>query len=128
MSAPDTWIPHHREDGELVGWIEPSGEGFVPFDLFGRARSAEAIDWVSAEDALEEIGIGFLAALHAYRAEDGSWVQVRITELSTDGITVKEDDLGAVGVTKPQYVVPFPVDDRLVPLDEAPGPVRGPFD
>lgn len=128
MSLPETWIPHRREDGELVGWIEPEGEGFVPFDLFGRARRTEPIDWVSAEETLEEIGIGFLASLHAYRTDSGEWVQVRITEASPDGIVVKEDDLGAVGVVKPSYRAAFPVDGRLVLLSEAPGPVRGPFD
>lgn len=128
MVLNEAWIPHRREDGELIGWIEPRGEGFVAFDLFGRARQGEPVDWVAAEEALEELGIGFLADPHAFRRDDGEWVRVRIIEASPDGILVKEDDLGAVDVVKPQYAAAFPVDDRLVPLAEAPGPVRGPFD
>ena len=59
MSVPEAWIPHRREDGELVGWIVPEGEGFVTIDLLGRSRSAEPLDWVAAD--LPRYRMGFPA-------------------------------------------------------------------
>ncbi|WP_427869323.1 hypothetical protein [Leucobacter luti] len=128
MTLPETWIEHRREDGELVGWIEPVGEQFVTHDILGRRRTAEPVDWLEAEEDLESAGIGFLAEIHALRLEDGTWVRARITEVSSERVGVKADDLGAVGVPVANYHLDFPVDDRLVLLADAPGPVRGPFD
>lgn len=127
MSVPETWIPHRREDGELVGWIVPEGEGFVTIDLLGRSRSAEPVDWVAAEEVLEELGIGYLADIYAYRVVDGDWARVRIVEVSTEGVTVKEDDYGDVAADLPRYRLAFPVDEALRPLADAPGPVRGQY-
>ncbi|MBK0418418.1 hypothetical protein JD276_05140 [Leucobacter sp. CSA1] len=128
MSLPESWIPHRREDGELVGWIEPVGEGFVTHDLLGRTRQAEPIDWLDAEEDLEALGIGYLADVYAVRADDGGWVRSRITEVSTDGIGAKDDDFGDVGAPVARYRIPFPIDDRIVPLADAPGEVRGLLD
>ena len=47
MVNPD-WIEHRRGDGELLGWMSPGGEGFVPVDLFGRPL-ADPVDWLAAE-------------------------------------------------------------------------------
>lgn len=127
MSVPEAWIPHRREDGELVGWIVPEGEGFVTIDLLGRPRSAEPVDWVAAEEVLEELGIGYLADIYAYRVSAEDWARVRIVEVSTDGVTVKEDDYGDVAADLPRYRLAFPADDGLRPLADAPGPVRGQF-
>lgn len=127
MALPETWIPHRREDGELVGWIEPVGDGFVPFDLLGRPRAEAPIDWLPAEETLEEIGIGYLADIYALRVDDGGWVRARIVEVSTTDIGVKEDDFGDVGAPVSSYRVPFPIDDRLVPFADAPGAVRSAF-
>lgn len=127
MSVPETWIPHRREDGELVGWIVPEGEGFVTIDLLGRPRSSEPVDWVAAEEVLEELGIGYLADIYAFRVSDGDWARVRIVEVSTDGVTVKEDDYGDVAADLPRYRMEFPADDGLRLLADAPGPVRGQF-
>lgn len=124
MSLPGTWIPHRREDGELVGWIEPAGEGFVTYDLLGRARCDAPIDWLAAEEDLEELGIGYLADIYAIRLDDGTWVRSRITEVSTDGIGAKDDDFGDIGAPVAKYRLPFPIDDRLVPIADAPGEVR----
>ncbi|UOQ56161.1 hypothetical protein MUN78_10685 [Leucobacter allii] len=127
MSLPEHWIPHRREDGELVGWIAPEGEGFVPIDLLGRQRADAPIDWLPAEELLEELGIGYLAEIYALRREDGEWIRARIVEASPDGIGVAEDDLGDIGAVVERFRLPFPLDDRLVLLADAPGPVRGPF-
>jgi len=126
MSAPENWIPHHREDGELVGWIVPEGEAFIAIDLLGSPRTPSPVDWLAAEELLDGLGIGYLADAYAHRVGD-EWVRVRITEVSTDGIGVKEDDFGAIanhGIVLPRYRLPFPAGDDLVPLEDAPAPVR----
>ena len=53
----DEWIEHRRPDGERIGWMRPEGDDFVPVDLLGRDLSS-ATDWLSAEHALNEAGIG----------------------------------------------------------------------
>ena len=52
------------------------------------------------------------------------WVRVRLLEVSTDGISVKEDDFGDATADLPRYRLPFPADDRLVSLAEA-GEIHG---
>ncbi|OII39248.1 hypothetical protein [Plantibacter sp. MMLR14_011] len=113
---PD-WIEHRRsEDRERLGWMKSVGEGFVVIDLLGRQRT-EALDWFHAEEALDEIGMGYLADPHELRLEDGSWLRVRIAEVSTSGIRVKKDDWGDMTATQLYYEVSFPVtEDQLRPL------------
>lgn len=80
---PD-WIEHKRGvDGELLGWIQPVGEGFIAIDLLGSHRT-EAVDWFAAEEALESLGIGYLADSHELLLETGEWLRVCITEVSTE--------------------------------------------
>lgn len=127
MTLPESWIAHRREDRELVDWIEPESDGFVPYDLLGRPRTPRPVDWLAAEELLDELGIGYLADIYALRTDDGSWIRARIVEVSPAGIGVKEDDFGDIGAAVASFRVPFPIDDRLVPLTEAPGPVRSRF-
>ncbi|WP_336660749.1 hypothetical protein [Leucobacter sp. USHLN153] len=124
MPLPETWMPQRREDGELVGWIVPQGDGFVTHDLLGRARQEAPLDWLDAEEDLENLGIGYLAEIYALRTGAGEWVRVRVVEVSTDGIGLKDDDFGDIGAPVSSYRLPFPVGDRLVPLADAPAPVR----
>jgi len=49
---PADWTSHRRDDGELLGWIRPEGEGWVAVDLFGHKVSAP-LDWLDAEAVLE---------------------------------------------------------------------------
>ena len=112
------WIEHRRGDGELLGWMSPEGEGFVPVDLLGRPLS-ESIDWLSAEETLETVGIGYLADPYELRLADGGWLRVRVIEVSTDRILVKKDDWGDVGVPQLNYVLPWPMPDELRPLGSA---------
>ncbi|MFB6611844.1 hypothetical protein ACFCVO_16065 [Agromyces sp. NPDC056379] len=115
MTVPADWIAHRRGDGELLGWMRPDGEGFVVIDLLGRPLT-DSIDWLSAEEALEATGIGYLADLYELRLDDGTWLRVRITEVSASVLKLKKDDFGAIDVPVVEYEVPFPIDDRLRPL------------
>ncbi len=110
------WIEHRRAgDRELLGWMQPVDDGFVVIDLLGRPRT-EALDWMRAEEVLEELGIGYLAELYELRLDDG-WLRVRVAEVSPSQIRVKKDDWGAVGAPQIYYTLPFPVPEgSLRPL------------
>ena len=109
------WIEHRRGlDGERLGWMKPVGDGFVVVDLLGRERTG-VLEWLDAEEALDDLGIGYLADAYELRLESGEWLRVRITEVSTEVIRVKKDDFGDVTSGAPQlfYTVAFPPGDEL---------------
>ncbi|GAA1055201.1 hypothetical protein GCM10017608_31600 [Agromyces luteolus] len=119
---PD-WIEHRRGiDGELIGWMEPAGDGFVAIDLLGRPRTG-ALDWLAAEEALDALGIGYLGDPHELRLETGEWIRVRITEASPRGIRLKQDDGSAQAVGAPQvfFAIGFPAPDELRAFVRDPG-------
>ena len=91
MPAPLEWIEHRRGDRERLGWMRPEGEGFVVIDLLGRELT-DAVDWFEAETTLDDLGIGYLADPFELLLETGTWLRVRIMEVSTEGIRVKRDD------------------------------------
>jgi hypothetical protein len=113
MAVPSDWITHRRGDGELLGWMRPDGDGFVAIDLLGRDVTA-IVDWLEAEETLEETGIGYLADPYELLV-DGEWVRVRLTEVSADAIRVKTEDWGAIDAPVSQYVIPLPAPDTLRP-------------
>jgi hypothetical protein len=115
MAARSEWIEHRRGDRERLGWMRPEGDGFVVIDLLGREVTGP-VDWLSAEEALEETGIGYLAEPFELLLDDGRWLRVRITEISTDHIRVKREDWGAMDVPLLEYTVEFPMPERLRPL------------
>lgn len=115
------WIEHRRSgDGERLGWMVPRDDGFVVVDLLGRERS-EPVDWLTAEEALDELGIGYLADLYQFTLDDGRDLRVRIAEVSPRRVTVKKDDFGAVGVPQMYFSVDLPAPEILRPMtaDEA---------
>ncbi len=120
MPAPD-WIEHRRSDGEEhVGWIVSAGEGFHVIDLLGRQRTEAPVDLSHAEDALETLGIGYLANRYSLRLPDGGERRVRIGEVSSSGIVVLADDFGsasAVGANPEAFELPFPAPEGLRSLD-----------
>lgn len=103
------WIEHRRSgDGELLGWMKPADGNFVVIDLLGRART-EPVDWLTAEETLEELGLGYLADPYEFRLDDGSWLRVRIVEVSTETIRVKKEDWGDMTAPQLYYSTDFPV-------------------
>lgn len=112
--APD-WIEHRRADGERIGWMVPAGDGFHIVDLLGRRRSDAPLDWLTAEETLDALGIGYLADRYALRVDDGER-RVRIGEASTRRIVVVADDFGsasAVGSQPERFELPFPAPETL---------------
>jgi hypothetical protein len=126
MSLPDHWIEHRREDGERVGWIVPAGDDFLAYDALGRQVTPDPVDWLSAEETLEERGLRFLADRFVLEIDgaggDGGPASrpVRISEVGTEGITVVTDEFGgasAVGSGAEAIRLPFPVPDSLRQAD-----------
>ncbi|WP_404429430.1 hypothetical protein LG299_09125 [Microbacterium lacus] len=116
----DDWTPHRRDDRELLGWIRAEAEGWVAVDLLGR-EVTEAIDWLDAEDVLEERGLAWLAEVWMLETDDGA-IRVRIAEVSpplTSGdrgrVVVHTDDFGAVDVAFTRIELPWPVPPALRP-------------
>ena len=106
------WIEHRRGDGERVGWIIPRGDDFVVVDLLGRERGGP-VDWLGAEEALDALGIGYLADIYVLTLENGRDLRVRIAEVSPAGITVKKDDFGDIGAPQRYFSLPFPAPASL---------------
>lgn len=108
-------IEHRREDGERVGWLRPEGDGFVPIDLLGRELGGP-VDWLTGEETLESVGIGYLADPYELRLDDGTRLRVRLTEVSTERIVVQKDDFGAIDAPQLSYTLGFPIPETLRPL------------
>lgn len=115
---PQDWIEHRRTDREPIGSICPDGDGFRVFDLLGRERTSDPVDWLDAEEMLDELGIGYLADRWVLRLDDGRERPVRVAETSPRGIVVLADEYGAasaVGANPDRYDLPFPATDALRP-------------
>ena len=95
-----------------MGWIIPRGDDFVVVDLLGRERGGP-VDWLGAEEALDALGIGYLADIYVLTLESGSDLRVRIAEVSPVGITVKKDDFGDIGAPQRYFSLPFPAPATL---------------
>lgn len=112
MTVGADWIEHRRGDRERLGWMRPQGDGFVVIDLLGREVSDE-LEWLDAEELLEERGIGYLADRFELEIEPGHWLLVRIVEASPDRIRLKKEDWGDVTATAVYYEVAFPMPAAL---------------
>jgi len=119
MPRPD-WTPHRRDDGELVGWIFPVGDDWVPVDLFGR-EVAEPLDWLDAEAVLEERGIRWLADVWMLERDAAAPLRVRIVEVTPDRngipgrVVVQSDDFGAIDAPVTRFELPWPAPEHLRP-------------
>lgn len=121
MPIPADWVAHRRDDRELLGWVRPAGDGFVAVDLLGRERT-DVVEWWEAERTLDDLGIGYLADPYELRHDDGRRLRVRITQVSTDAIRVKNEDWGAIDIPLVEHILPFPAPDALRALDPAAPP------
>lgn len=117
-AVPEDWITHiGGANREPIGWIAPRGEGFVAIDLLGRERS-ETVDWLEAEETLDELGIRYLAAPYELVTDSGT-SKVYIAEATPDFVRVKEDDFSDINSDQTFHTLPFPVPEEL--LRELPG-------
>lgn len=96
----------------------PEGEDFHVHDLLGRRRTDGPVEWLDAEEMLDELGIGYLADRWALRFADGTERPVRIAEASPRGVTVVADEFGAasaVGGVLERFRLAFPAPPELRP-------------
>ncbi|WP_141930221.1 hypothetical protein [Microbacterium sp. SLBN-146] len=115
------WIPHRRDDRELLGWIRPEGDDWVAVDLLGREASAP-MDWLDAEEVLEAGGLAWLSDVWMLDRTDAAPLRVRIAEvIPPDGaetagrIVVHTDDFGAIDVPVTRIHLPWPAPAALRP-------------
>ncbi|MBT2586811.1 hypothetical protein [Arthrobacter sp. ISL-95] len=116
------WIEHRRaDDGEHVGWMKPMDDGFVALDLLGRPRT-DVVDWLSAEEILDELGLRYLADPYELMLDDdGGWLRVRIAEVTPSVVRVKKEDWGDMTAPQIYFTVPNPVsEEQLRPLLPSP--------
>ena len=128
---PEDWTPHRREDGELVGWIRPEGADWVAVDLLGREASS-AIEWLEAEEVLEERGLSWLADIWMLDRDAGDPLRVKLVEITPGGdreagrVVVQTDDFGAIDIPTDRYELGWPAPATLRP--RRPGdPSTSPF-
>ncbi|MBE2997594.1 hypothetical protein IDM40_02580 [Nocardiopsis sp. HNM0947] len=92
---PGHWRAHHRdEDGEVLGYLRPEGEGHVPVTPFGHALEGPQSE-DEARAALDSRGLTYLAdpwLLTLPGREEP--VQVRILEVSPRRMRVANADYG----------------------------------
>ena len=110
------WIEHRRADGELLGWMTPDGDGYAVVDLLGREVGA-SLDWLTAEELLEQRGLGYLAEPFLLERADGEPIRVRIVEVNTRLIRLKKDDYGDMSAPAYEYTLSWPAPSELRPLD-----------
>lgn len=117
-ALPADWMPHRRDDGELVGWIHPSGAEWMPVDVLGRPASRHPLDWLEAEAALEAVGLHWLADVWILERGD-ELLRVRMLEVTPPHggpgrIVVKPDDFSDVSAPAPvQIELPWPLPVEL---------------
>lgn len=92
---PSAWVPYHREDdGELLGYLVPDGELFVPVTVF-RYELGDAADEYDASQVLENIGLSYLADTWVLSIADRDEpINVQIVEASPEVLKVKSVDYG----------------------------------
>lgn len=114
---PEHWIPHRRDDGELIGWIDLDTHApqVLPIDRLGRCLPLVA-EWPAAEAVLEKIGLRFLMEKFTFTDDSGAVHQVRIRQVYADRIIVTTALSDAVGDVGAEYTLPFPAPGTLQEL------------
>ena len=93
---PSDWEPHHRDDGELIGYlVEDELDLVVPVNLVGHPIGA-AMDRLAAEELLEDAGLSYLAEPWLLRHDDGSEQRVVIVEVDADHVVVTDAQFALV--------------------------------
>ena len=93
---PSDWQPHHRDDGELIGYVVAGENGLVvPVNLVGHPIG-DAMDRFAAEELLEEAGLSYLAEPWLLRQDDGTEQRVVIIEVDADHVVVTDAQFALV--------------------------------
>ncbi|GAB4085638.1 hypothetical protein GCM10028784_22680 [Myceligenerans cantabricum] len=112
--VPEGWVPHRREDGELLGWIRPADGDWAAVSLLGRDASGP-VDWLAAEEVLEVLGLRWLAEIWTLERPGDVPLRVRIADVRPGRVVVQTDDFGAVDAVVERIVLPWPAPAALRP-------------
>lgn len=110
----EEWFPHRRDDGEVVGYIRADGDLWCGLDILGRPV-VESVEWLEAEDALEDRGLQMLLEPHVL-VHEGRERRVRIVEVTPERVKVVDDedrDANVIGAVHEVFTLSLPVGDRL---------------
>jgi len=112
---PADWVAHRRpDDREILGWLRPEGDDWVPVSLLGRDL-AGPLDWTAAEEALEEAGLTWLGDVWTLEQDGDRPLRVRLVEVTPERVVVQTDDFGAVDAVVERRVLPWPAPPQLRP-------------
>lgn len=108
MVIPPYWQPHHRlDDDELLGFLVPEGDLWVPVTVFGY-RLADPGSRLAAESILDGTGLSYLADSWTLALEDGRCISVLITEAGPSRVVVTNADLGFEGDFATRFALEVP--------------------
>lgn len=104
-------LPIHRPDGELMGFLKPAGQRWIPCTVFGFPLSepftkAAATDYVLAE------GLSCLADRWELR-DDNDWLNVTIIEASPTSVIISFADYGRPELFGKRHTLKAPGDSLL---------------
>ncbi|SFA80246.1 hypothetical protein SAMN05216266_101522 [Amycolatopsis marina] len=86
---------YRDEDGELLGYLRPAGEGWQPLTVFGYPL-ADPADEADSRAELEARGLACLAdRWSVYLPEDEDWFACQIRETGPDWVRVSIADFGS---------------------------------
>lgn len=107
------WVEHRREDdGELVGFLAPTGDGFTAMTVFGSSL-ADPAERVDAERVLDTSGLSYLADRWQLQVDEGQRIEVEIVEASPEQVVVKNVDFSSGLAHGHRIALTVPVEDRL---------------
>lgn len=115
MTANST-IPVHRDDGELLGYLEPVAppELWQPCTVFGYPMG-EATSRDEAEEVLQRTGLSYLA--ERWEVLEGTdsegWLRVDLVEVSPARVVTMVVDYGAPERYGERITLTVPVGSRL---------------
>ncbi len=93
---PADWRPHHRTDGELIGYLAPhDGDDVIAMTLLGTAVGGPTDEWTAA-DRLDDLGLSYLADRWVLLHEDGSEQRVVLVEVDPERVVVANADFAQV--------------------------------
>ncbi|HEV6955070.1 MAG TPA: serine/threonine protein phosphatase [Promicromonospora sp.] len=107
-TAPvDTWLAVTREDGETVGYLEPVTDDYA--EVLPRNRLGHAVGPATDYHAAEELVLGRgLRELAEHWLLDGAEAELTISELSPEGIVLRDAYLSKALATVDATRIPWP--------------------
>lgn len=111
--STSAWLEHRRaHDDELLGFLVPDAEWWVPVTVFGYPLAEPAARHEAAEQ-LDRLGLSYLAHRWDLRLADQTHIQVEIVEASPEQLVVKSVDFGSGLDYGTRFTLRAPIDGRL---------------